>query len=328
MGGLRRLMWALALVMLATIPVRAEEAPAETTRAPADAEREAAYHKYLKHVRLIEIRHLRTGDEKDFRKGREKVLAIEDEAAVGPLVDVLYGTNRRYRGLLIEAIEKHAQRGSAAATAYLQEIAVGDTSAGHRRRAVEAIQASPSYEGKVATDRLLAHLALDEVSALRNHAAEALARLGEKRAVWLLVERLVTEEMRLVGGEVVEYNMMLDIRGQWVGTPTFRKRQITAAAAGGGLATITVDLPVVEIVDFATTLAMTERHFGPRYERVQVKHPQILAALKRLTEKNFGYDQSAWQKWLQSEEAAGIIPPWELIRFQTDGRSVAEEEQP
>jgi len=84
-----------------------------------------------------------------------------------------------------------------------------------------------------------------------------------------------------------------------------------------GLAVITVDLPVVEIVDFATTVGMTEHHFGPRYERVRVKHPTIRAALRRLTGKDFGYDQSARQKWLQSEEAAGISPPWEPIRFST-----------
>ncbi|GAH79851.1 unnamed protein product, partial [marine sediment metagenome] len=248
---------------------------------------------------LIEIRHLRGGDPKAFQEGREKILAIKDSSAVGPLVHVLYGSNQQYRGLLIKVLGRHAARGSEAARAYLQEIAVGDSSAGHRRRAVESLREASSSEAPPATERMLAHLALDEVAVLRDRAASALAALDEKRAVWLLVERLVTEEYKLVGAEVVDYSMMLDIRGQVVGVPVFRQVQVQAAVPGA-VATTTIDLPQVDIVDFATTVAMTERHMGPDYEHVEVRHPEILKALKQLTSQNFGYDRTAWRRWLQT----------------------------
>ena len=36
-----------------------------------------------------------------------------------------------------------------------------------------------------------------------------------------------------------------------------------------------------------------------------------------LTGKDFGYNQAAWQKWLQSAEAGRKIPPWEPLRLKT-----------
>ena len=289
---------------------------------PGPAAAEAAFHERLKEVRLIEIRHLRGGAPKAFQEGREKILAIEDSSAVGPLVHVLYGSNQQYRGLLIKVLGRHAARGSEAARAYLQEIAVGDSSAGHRRRAVESLREASSSEAPPATERMLAHLALDEVAVLRDRAASALAALDEKRAVWLLVERLVTEEYKLVGAEVVDYSMMLDIRGQVVGVPVFRQVQVQAAVPGA-VATTTIDLPQVDIVDFATTVAMTERHMGPDYERVEVRHPEILKALKQLTSQNFGYDRTAWRRWLETRPEE--IPAWKPIHFRADGKPVGEE---
>jgi len=307
----------LFVLALSAWPAGAEEA---NPGAPGPAA-EATFHERLKKVRLIEIRHLRGGDPKAFQEGREKILAIEDSSAVGPLVQVLYGPNERYRALLVEALGRHAQRGSAAARAYLEEMAVGDSSAGHRRRAVEALKADLSAEDPKPTERLLAHLALDEVAVLRDRAAEALAAMDEKRAVWLLVERLVTPEYKLVGAEVAGYSMMLDIRAQVVGVPVFRQAQIQAVGPGG-VATATIDLPQVDIVDFATTVAMAGRHAGPDYERVEVRHPEILKALKQLTGKDFGYDPSAWRRWLQSQPKG--IPAWEPIRFRADGKPVSD----
>jgi len=290
-------------------------APADRTAESAE-EDEAVYKAWLKRVRLIEIRRLRSADPSQFAEGRRKILAITDEAAVGPMVDVLYGPNARYRGLLIEALTKMASNDSKVAQAYLQEIAVGDGSGAHRRRAVEALT---TYSGEAPTERLMAHLALDDVPVLRDRAATALATLGERRAVWLLVERLVTEDVRLVGGEVWTASMQLDIRAQRIGIPVFRREVIQAAVPGGGIATAAIHLPQVEIIDVATTIAMTDHHPPvPHYERVETRHPQVLAALKTLTGKDFGYNQAAWQRWLRAAEANHDIPPWKPIRFKAE----------
>jgi len=292
---------------------------AVAAHAAATAERkeraDAAYTEWLKKIRLIEIRHLRSGTPAEFQQGRQKILAVKDEAAIGPMVSVLYGPNARYRGLLIEALTALASADSETAQAYLQEIAVGDGSTPHRRRAVNALKA---YSGDKPTGRLMAHLALDEVPVIRARAATALATLEERKAVWLLVERLITEDVRMVGGEVWSGTMQLDIRTQMAGMPTFRQSTVTAAVPGMGIATATIDLPEVNIVDIATTIAMTQHGDPiPRYQRVRTEHPEVLAALKKLTGKDFGYNQAAWQKWLQSEEAAKTVPPWEPLRLKT-----------
>ena len=273
------------------------------------------YTEWLKRVRLIEIRHLRSNNAVEFAKGRQQILAVKDEAAVGPMVSVLYGPNARYRGLLIEALTALAAADSDVAQAYLQEIAVGDGSAPHRRRAVDALK---TYTGDKPTDRLLAHLALDEVPIIRSRAATALATLEEGRAVWLLVERLVTEDVRMVGGEVWSGTMQFDIRAQMAGAPTFRRVIISAAVPALGIATAPIDLPEVNIVDVATTIAMADKgHMIPTYQRVRTEHPEVLAALKQLTGKDFGYNQAAWQRWLQSEEATKVVPPWQPLILKT-----------
>jgi len=280
-----------------------------------DAEAEAVYRQWLKKVRLIEIQHLRSGSPSSWAEGRAKLLAMQDAAAVGPMVDVLYGPNPRYRGLLIEALTAMMGEYSDMAVAYLQEIAVGDGSAAHRKRAIESLKQAPSPDQ---TKRLMAHLALDDVPIIRDRAATALAALGDKRAVWLLVERLVTEDVRMVGGEVWSGSMQLDIRFQMAGIPRFRAVTISAAVPGMGIATAEIQLPEVAIVDAATTIAMTQHGTPiPHYERVRTEHPEVLAALKTLTGKDFGYNQAAWQKWLQSAEAAEKVPPWEPVRFKT-----------
>ncbi|MCX5653962.1 MAG: hypothetical protein NTY65_04855 [Planctomycetota bacterium] len=294
----------VALIAGNRAALAAEEAsPPRKTEAAGDS----AYTERLKEIRLIEIKYLRSNDEKAFQAGREKLLAIEDPAAVKPMVHVLYGENARYRGLLLEALTAQANRGSKLARAYLQEIAVGDSSAANRHRAVGNLK---GLSGDPATDRLMAHLAQDKVPVIRDRAATALATLDEKRAIWLMVEQLVTEETRVTGAEVRDAQIGLDIRAQQCDTPTFRTYQVQAAVPGG-VATYTIQLPQVNMVDVATTIAMTDRAVQPTVQRVQIQHPEILAALKALTGRDFGYNLAAWQRWLQSPEAVNLVPAWQ-----------------
>jgi TusA-related sulfurtransferase len=277
-----------------------------------DAAADAAFTERLKQVRLIEIKYLRTTDEKQFQQGRQKLLEIKDEACIGPMVQVLYTDNARYRGLLLEVLGEWAGHGSKVAQAYLQEVAVGDANASNRKRAVENLK---TWTGDPPTKRIMAHLALDEVPVFRDRAATALAALAEKKAVWLLVERLVTTERRVVGAEINNMQVVMDIRGQSCGVPTFRHATISAAVPGGSIATATIDLPEVQVIDFKTTIAMPDRHVTADVQMVQIQHPEVLAALKQLTGKDFGYSQAAWQQWLQSAEASKVVPPWEPIRL-------------
>jgi len=269
---------------------------------------EQAYNQWLKAVRLIEINYLRGGDEKQWQAGRQEVLAIQDEAALGPLVQVLYGPSARNRGLLIEALGQFASHQSKVALAYLQEIAVGDASGSHRGRAVEALKA---VKDKRPTERLLVHLALDEVGVFRDRAAVALAALDEKRAVRLMVERLTTEEVKWpVGADSVAPT---DFQFQATGVPKFR-HAVVQAAVPGGHASVIVDLPEADAVVIGTTaFDPFHRRLPPEVEVIITLHPDVLAALKTLTGKNFGYDKVAWTRWFDTPEGQKIIPPWEPI---------------
>jgi len=317
--GLAMRQWMLATAAVAALLTASRAAPAAEEPAPAaktDAVSDSAYTERLKEIRLIEIKYLRANDEKAFQAGREKLLAIDDPAAVKPMVHVLYGENVRYRGLLLEGLTAAANRGSKLARAYLQEIAVGDASAANRHRAVGNIK---GLSGDPATDRLMAHLAQDKVAVLRDRAATALATLDEKRAIWLLVEQLVTEETRVTGAEIRDAQVALDLRLQMASLDTsinptgFQTYPITAAVPGG-VATFTIELPRVNVVDVATTMSMTDRSVQPTIQRVQIQHPEILAALKTLTGKDFGFSQAAWQRWLQSPEAAKLAPNWQPFK--------------
>jgi hypothetical protein len=311
------LLTAAALVVLLAASRAAPAAEEPALAAKADAVSDTAYTERLKEIRLIEMKYLRSNDEKTFQAGREKLLAIDDPAAVKPMVHVLYGENVRYRGLLLEGLTVAANRGSKLARAYLQEVAVGDSNAANRRRAVDNIK---GLSGDPATDRLMAHVAQDKVPVLRDRAATALATLDEKRAIWLLVEQLVTQETRVAGAEVRDAQVALDLRLQMASLDTsinptgFQTYQITAAVPNGGIAAFTIELPRVNVVDVSTTMSMADRSVQPTVQRVQVQHPEILAALKTLTRKDFGYNQAAWQQWLQSPEAAKLIPAWELFK--------------
>jgi hypothetical protein len=275
------------------------------------AEVEQLYAEWLKKVRLIEIHSLRSTDDKLWQQGREEVLAIEDEAAIGPLVVVLYAPAAKYRFLLIEALARQAARGSPLAKAYLQEIAVGDSVEGHRRRAIEGLKAAPAAP---ATDRLLIHLALDEVAVFRDRAATALAALGEKRAIHLLIERLVTEEYRVTPPTEPQLGFNF-YQGTLIGAPAFRQ-VVVQAAAGGSVSQVTIDLPQVDVIDYGAAFSTSPRL--PEVQRIVTQHNEILAALKALTKKDFGFDKDAWNKWVGGPEGTKIVPPWEPLRLMID----------
>jgi hypothetical protein len=269
----------------------------------------------LKEVRLIEIKYLRSSDTAEFEKGRRMILGFTDDVYVGAMVSVLYGPNQRYKNVLMDALKELAAHGSKPAWAYIQEIAVGDATAANRRRAIDIIKAqSPAPPA----DRLMFHLAVDEVPALRDRAALALATIGDKRAAWLMVERLTTDELRAITAEVAAPTQMsADLSFQGASTPKFRHVTIQAAA-GGTVVSQTIDLPTVDVFTVATPM------FGPTYTAVvgtrlvKVQHPEMLSSLKILTGRDFGFDKTAWTKWMESADGAKLIPAWAPLKLVAD----------
>jgi hypothetical protein len=82
--------WTLAAAaLLALLTANRAALAAEEAAPPASAAEDSAYTERLKEIRLIEIKYLRANDEKLFQAGREKLMAIDDTAAVKPLVHVI-----------------------------------------------------------------------------------------------------------------------------------------------------------------------------------------------------------------------------------------------
>jgi hypothetical protein len=298
-----------------TSPVSSTPVAPPTEKPDALTSSDAVFVTKLKEIRLIEIKSLRSPDAGEFAKGRLKILDLKDDTYVGPLVSVLYGPNVKYRSLLLDSLKEFAVRDSAVAKAYLQEIAVGDAAVGNRRRAIDALKAaSPSPP----TDRLMVHLAIDEVPAFRDRAAMGLALLGDKRAAWLMIDRLVTEEFQAVLGEVPVSVQSGGMSVQSVGKPKFRHAVVQGVAAGGATISQTIDLPEVDAVDVSSPMFSPTITAVVGIQRVQVQHPDMLSALRTLTGKNFGYDKEAWRTWMASGEGAKVVPAWKPMKFTAE----------
>ena len=89
------------------------------------------------------------------------------------------------------------------------------------------------------------------------------------------------------------------------GCPTCR-----GPLSGNPPAQASVTLPTVNVTQVRTTVAAPGR-VKKTYDwvLVTVKHPGMLAALKHLTGRNFGYDKERWEDWIHEQRIEGELPP-------------------
>jgi hypothetical protein len=107
-----------------------------------------------------------------------------------------------------------------------------------------------------------------------------------------------------VGKEIESRSVQMDVRATNAGPPTFVPATVTAAVPSG-IATATIQLPIVQISQVQTTIsAPAGVRIDYHWEKVTVRHPGVLDALRRLTDRNFGYDKDAWYRWLASRKRA------------------------
>jgi hypothetical protein len=91
-----------------------------------------------------------------------------------------------------------------------------------------------------------------------NRAATALASLGDESAIGPLIDALITEHKKVVGGN------------SGGGDTYSLNTQNGVSSFGGG---------------------------GPKVIEGKLRNPDVLTALVRLTNEHFGYDQALWKKW-------------------------------
>jgi len=151
--------------------------------------------------------------------------------------------------------------------------------------------------------RIQHHLTTSTDSAVRNRAAGLLADLKVQAGIGDMIGKLVTEEWRAVSQEIESRHVAMDIRFSQAGQPDL-SRTTTITAAGVATATAEVVLPTVRQTTINTSVsAPAGFSVNTVWEKVEVRHPEILASLKRLTGKDFGYDQGAWARWLTEQRA-------------------------
>jgi hypothetical protein len=242
---------------------------------------------------------------KDYLEAEKKVLEINDPNALEPMALALYTRDTRWRGTFLKATKQYAQSKNQTvaplAVTYLSDIAVLDPNPILRGQARSALiqTETPRYP-----ERIQHHLKTSTDSAVRNRAAGLLADLRVQAGISDLIGKLVTEEWKAVSQEIESRHVALDIRFSQAGTPDLSR---TATITAGGLvpATAEVVLPTVRQTTINTSVsAPAGFSVNTVWEKVEMRHPEILASLKRLTGKDFGYDQGAWARWLTEQRAA------------------------
>lgn len=239
---------------------------------------------------------------KEYEEAEKQLLSITDPNALEPMALVLYNRNTRWRSSFLKVTRQYAQArqevASPLAVSYLSDMAVLDPSPVLRGQARAALinADTPRYP-----DRLRYQLSASTDSAARTRAAGLLADLKVEAVISDMVGQLVTEEWRAVSQEIETRHVGMDIRVTYAGQPDL-SRTTTITAGAIATASAQIVLPTVRMTSINTTVSAPAGYsVDTLWEKVEVRHPGILESLKRLTGKDFGYDQGAWARWLTEQ---------------------------
>lgn len=268
---------------------------AKTTSAPSrevlDAQRKAKEEEQLVQrliaqwfvkIKAIHRANLTVGNpqSKDFRRGHDLILAIDDPLAIPALTGVLSTGNVGTRRLLVEAL---AQFKEDEATMNLIVVTLLDPTAEVRKQA--AIELIPRKDDRI-VQRLREALTADEDVIVRN-AASALGILRAHQAVEDLIQVLATVERRPV---LVTRAVMLErVYLVFVRPSRCRHRDRTFMYVPNNIGVLGPD-----------TMIGTESHY--EMQTVAVYRTEVQEALIAITGRNFGFDGQAWQTWWRHQQ--------------------------
>ncbi|MCA8987674.1 MAG: HEAT repeat domain-containing protein [Planctomycetaceae bacterium] len=212
---------------------------------------------------------------------------INDPSAIPALQRYLAERpERNYRELFLEVVG--SIRGQAA-TAALVKMAVYDGDSGIRHKALTSIGPGQS---DYAVAEFINHLHADENIVVRR-AASGLKELGGQKAIPQLIEALVTNHAYRVQ----------------VPNPT-----VGVSLGTSGLANSSSSIPVLPpdlqagvmtgmIPPENIHLPRSNRSFHWQTVRIDQKNPEVLEALRELTDADFGFDERTWRLWWLSQNS-------------------------
>jgi hypothetical protein len=217
---------------------------------------------------------------KDYRRGRDLVLRIDDPLAIPALTGVLSTGDIAARLLLVEALARFKED---EATMNLVVVALLDPAPEVRKQA--AIELIPRKDDRVSRE-LREALTADEDIMVRN-AASALGILKAPEAVEDLIRVLSFVERRPV--EVTRAVMLDRVYIVFVRPSRHRHGSRAFLYVPNSIGVLGPD-----------SLVGTESHL--EMQTVAVYRTEVQEALIAITGQNFGFDGQAWQGWWRQQE--------------------------
>lgn len=266
--------------------------------AAARSEAKSAHQEWVRRIRVI-LQLLRSAPAEERQEAERRLAEIRDPAALPALFEVFAPEEPAYRALLLRLLETFP---GPEARETLVRYALGETEATLWDQAVELLHARKDPETIVSLVR-----AIDGRDMARDgRAARALARLEARSSVPRLVDALVRSEMRWVA---VPAQRRPVGPGASSGTPAFTSvvgQNYVAnvePVVGPGVVAFR---PVIGTVGTGVALGSGGSQPAPpvpmipRPVRVSTPNPEVRDALVALTGRDFGYNTSAWKRWLRS----------------------------
>jgi len=239
-------------------------------------------------IQGVYTQYLSALDPATWQKGADEMLLVRDPLAAEPVHRILSNGNEKTRLLMCEVL---GQLPGKEAAHRLVRVVLSDSSRAVYDAAVAAIEMRSDDH---AVPSMLNGLNGSEETLQR--AAHALGELRVWKAAPRLVGRLETREPRtkefkekgspgayFFSGDIVTY--IADVEPVVAPGAVAFNPIIGAIPSGAG---VDVDNPVVTV---RKTVIVT------------VRQPEVLEALKKITGRDFGYDEVAWRGWLRQREA-------------------------
>ncbi len=261
---------------------------------PLAADTSAPAYRYTMQIRAIRSTYLDGRHRDDGRKldrGRERLMKIDDPAAIAHAVQLLADGNVPTRLLLVDWL---ARFDDPAATDHLLHMAMHDEDDDVHARAAQALTDRRSPE---LIDRLIAGLRADDDRVVRNSAG-VLGLFRERRAAGPLVAALITRRTITFG-----------LPAGWVAN-------VTQQAYVSGLNAVVAEgvgqvEPIISTLNTGTVLDISEGFGTIVTETITIYRTEVQDALINITGQNFGFDQGRWQTWLASNPfpVSPTLPP-------------------
>ena len=261
----------------------------------------AAHDKWTRQLDLLR-RHLKAGPAEERQIAENQLFAIDDPAAVPALLEVFGREELPLRALLVRRL---AAAPWPEARLALARLALVETDATLWNQILLDLEARPDTEiAKI----FIAALDTRNLSQAAR-AARALARLKTRSAVPALIQALVKVEVRMVP---------VPVTGRAVGpgapSPTPNYTGLIGQAYVANVEPVVGEgviayRPIVSNIGSGVTTGGTSYPNNqpatptfslPSPARFYYPNKEVLTALEEITGRNFGYDKTAWNRWLET----------------------------